>query len=554
MKTACLIYIHGIGSRHREEEIGTLLDGLDKASQSPDNSALGKARKYSYDVENIESTDDEIKYITFHRIDKFGGAPVTTKKIKIYECYWSHKAINRFGIWSVLWWFLKNFTSTAPLYWSSWRDFSNFRLTALHSIATSETKYEIQTIEKLYLDFDTWDNRKRYPKGTLAEFKRFVGEQSSEKLAVRLNNTIELWRKSSKKNAVFGSITAISFFLSLTILTAGFSYLIGYVAFLSYNVVLNSHAISWSDTFILINFAAYILFAFCTARYFQTHIADVMFWTTTNEKDEKFSVKRDIKLYIERFIQHVLSTNPGANVVVLGHSLGSEIAFEAICSMGAKLRTLERQKKPLQQLGELNRIKALIVYGSPIDRIANFFQRNTNSSRRFGRIALERKRSAKFPPFNDSPGRKGAMIFNFWSRIDPISSPVYSTAYKAADVGSRIQNFEIDVGDALSPASAHGSYYDNAPFMDFVYAAIMGKNLITPKVAQVGPIDTKIRYLYALCAAFFLLLPMSYVCHYLLNDTRPSQIVLLCIIASCLMIAITSEVRRRKLLAKGLLR
>lgn len=71
-------------------------------------------------------------------------------------------------------------------------------------------------------------------------------------------------------------------------------------------------------------------------------------------------------------------------------------------------------------------------------------------------------------------GRAGrARLVNFWSRFDPISSPVTSLRKSISERRDAIVNTKPFPLGAPNPIEAHTSYYADPKVMQVIYAAVM---------------------------------------------------------------------------------
>ena len=157
-------------------------------------------------------------------------------------------------------------------------------------------------------------------------------------------------------------------------------------------------------------------------------------------------------------------------IVVLGHSLGSVIAYDTLNAMiniaAAKLRL--GQPNPV-----VERTRALITFGSPLDKTAYLFRlqlsRISNRPLESEGLLREAMVSAVQPLITDYPAYRFNPIppphrpkwINLWSKMDIISGSLDyydDPAMNAADP-RHVQNF-IDP-QAWIPLAAHNQYWTN---------------------------------------------------------------------------------------------
>ena len=148
------------------------------------------------------------------------------------------------------------------------------------------------------------------------------------------------------------------------------------------------------------------------------------------------------------------------NVVVIGHSLGSVAAYDALNRM------LNCDEYVDQKLRVAQRTGRLITFGSPLDKtafiFANHFARKTDERAALGAtvqplVADEDTRGGEH--IADATER-GIPWTNIWSRLDIISGDLDYYDYARETGGrNRVQNL-ID-HDAMVPLAAHTEYWDN---------------------------------------------------------------------------------------------
>ncbi|MCU0444210.1 MAG: hypothetical protein MUE85_04775 [Microscillaceae bacterium] len=101
------------------------------------------------------------------------------------------------------------------------------------------------------------------------------------------------------------------------------------------------------------------------------YIGDVTVYTTIDDKSEHYNIRQKILNGAVEHIISLLEDDDYEQVIIAGHSLGSVIAYNAISRISllinlpqnAKLRELATQK-----------LKGLITFGSPLDKIYFFFR------------------------------------------------------------------------------------------------------------------------------------------------------------------------------------
>jgi hypothetical protein len=164
-------------------------------------------------------------------------------------------------------------------------------------------------------------------------------------------------------------------------------------------------------------------------------------------------------------------------VVILGHSLGSVIAYDTLNGM----INMEAARCPAGAPNEaVLRTRALITFGSPLDKTAFLFRVQLKIGR--GRLDQEgtlretmvsavQPLIASYPAYRFDPGPppQGPKWINIWSRMDIISGQLdYYDDPSVAEINPRrVQNL-IDRG-AWIPIAAHNQYWTTKLLRQTVY-------------------------------------------------------------------------------------
>jgi pimeloyl-ACP methyl ester carboxylesterase len=212
-----------------------------------------------------------------------------------------------------------------------------------------------------------------------------------------------------------------------------------------------------------------------TARKLRNYLFDVLAWTMESEKDERFEARQKVVQLGQDLIRHVTSDPKCVSTIIVGHSLGTAIATEALLKEGQRASLSENARA----LRDISKVRTVFTVGSPIDRIFFFFQADTTFSHRYHRLLEEQRISLGLPPFRFKSVTGRARLYNFWSRFDPISSPVYSVRKAVSERRDALFNIEVLPRRFSLPQSAHTSYFADPRLMRMIYHSVM-ENAVPP--------------------------------------------------------------------------
>jgi len=174
-------------------------------------------------------------------------------------------------------------------------------------------------------------------------------------------------------------------------------------------------------------------------RVFIDYVGDVALYATADENSAFFKTRMEILTEATRKLRWVLRAYN--DVSAAGHSLGSVIMYDAISWLrvesqvsfhnGEPVTPATASTAPLSE-EEFVRLRALITFGSPLDKIFYFFRTKVrayetirahilnelHAFRMFPALAATDPRIQDFPPFKPPDGMKW---LNVYSSADPIS-------------------------------------------------------------------------------------------------------------------------------------
>ena len=195
---------------------------------------------------------------------------------------------------------------------------------------------------------------------------------------------------------------------------------------------------------------AAILVALLLRRVLVDYVADIAVYCTAAAKSAHYVTREAILKSSTRALGELLM-NMSWNfdqVIVAGHSLGSVIAYDTINKMLSKVWAtpdpIGKGPQPPLDVDKLDKLKGLVTFGSPLDKVYYFFREHVTSSQAIRAQILSflhsyrRRRSGrqygdmKFtygppPPRLDTepfefPLLGGDFLWlNAWARMDPVS-------------------------------------------------------------------------------------------------------------------------------------
>jgi hypothetical protein len=471
-KHTAVLYVHGIGSPARNSSLSHFLDYFDLYGQSQSKIGIGKPRDFSY---KTEVTDDAqvIHYVDFKRIVEVNGKPKVAKAIRVYEAYWVPEAESRYSVLYVCLWLLRRALNPFRLVFSSWRNFPSFRLACLHELAASRRTNWIEKLERAYRDFENWENRRKYPKGSFTEFDRFLRDRPPTvgTTADDLSVLAREWSRNTRQKAVRRAAkVAIGLFGSIAVAVVEC-----FLCYRTWEYISEGMPNTVAYLYVMVTIGS-LLGLVVVGKSARNYSYDVLTWTIDSERDQRFQTRERVVAYTRKLIRYVAGNEACEEFFIVSHSLGSSIAAEALLEEG---RIANAGSEKSERLRVLEKLHTIFTIGSPIDLIFNFFQIDTTYSHRYNRLREDQRPSLSLPPFRIDGKAGRARLVNIWSRFDPISAPVTSLRKSISERRDAIANLEAIPSGVPRPIDAHTSYYADRTAMSVIYSAVMdGSNKV----------------------------------------------------------------------------
>ena len=184
------------------------------------------------------------------------------------------------------------------------------------------------------------------------------------------------------------------------------------------------------------------------------YIGDVAAYVASHKLDRFNEVRNEIRETAENVFRTVYLQKENGQptyrqIAVVGHSLGSVIAFDALNAM-----LLEENLHPESELRVVDRTTLLLTFGSPLDKIAYVYSTLSTETD----MTREALAGAAKPLISRPETRDDLAWINLWSPNDVIGGPLQ---YYDPPTASQIPPvINVRDPDATTPIVAHGEYYE----------------------------------------------------------------------------------------------
>lgn len=209
------------------------------------------------------------------------------------------------------------------------------------------------------------------------------------------------------------------------------------------------------------------------------YVADVTVYVNTDAKSKSYAARNAILDGSTAALKQLLEDDAYDRVILAGHSLGSVIAYDTINEMLSQFNAApgpaaDRPDPPLA-LGQLQKLKGLCTFGSPLDKIYYFFREHVKRDQAIRAQILSMLHSFR----KKRSGRDyGEFEFRYsFGQLDAPEPLVWINAWARMDtVSANLKFYRVDHQRQFHyavPVLAHLRYWSDPAFYDYVAASLL---------------------------------------------------------------------------------
>lgn len=220
---------------------------------------------------------------------------------------------------------------------------------------------------------------------------------------------------------------------------------------------------------VLLAFAAVLGAA--ALRYILTaYVADVAVYVTADAKSKNYAARSAILKGSTAALKRILADEEYDRVILAGHSLGSVIAYDTINELLAQFNGVlgpdYDQPSLVLELAQLQKLRGLLTFGSPLDKIYYFFREHVKEDQ-----AIRAQILSMLHSFRKVPSGRDYNPFEFTYAFRQLDDLVWVNAWSLMDpVSARLKFYELDDQRSFRywvPGLAHLSYWGDANFYSY---------------------------------------------------------------------------------------
>jgi len=245
--------------------------------------------------------------------------------------------------------------------------------------------------------------------------------------------------------------------------------------------------------------------AFPFARLLVQTLGDVEVYATYTEASERHAAHEAVVAQAVSVLRRALTDPACARVVLVGHSLGSVVAWDGLRALALECAS----GGPLTPLA-LARLDRVVTYGSPIDKIRFFHFMDDKNDPTFAKVLEVLRVDTRFGVFGARPD--GLAWDNYYDPADLVAGRLESPNDRT--MTAPVRNVAVANRAFPDPFTSHMAYIDNPKVLDGILDAIAG----APRPAPSSPRALRPR---AWATAAELLVPTALLCYFLVHSLLP---------------------------------
>ena len=496
-----VLFVHGMGSQRRFGDVSGLVEALDQRAReqardrekvTPTPPKLPDDRFFSDihpELEPASKADaPPIAYIETKWCPE-GRPPGDWPTYRFYEAYWAPVTAGGVPTSEVVAWLFAQVAKPLGGFVTPWRGKARLRRSILQrmSMVSDDQRGALFTAYDEYEDLET---QRKHPQPHFSDFVKFLRSGGQDNLV----DVAKRWHRACARAEFSALAILVTIALALCVVT-------GLLLLTAVGIATSLQGATFNDRtplglarYLQENWTIYtmvggmgLLVTGLTGG-LRDYLGDVVFWTTYEETQTRYEKRGQILAEVRTYVDHITRQADCDRVVVVSHSLGTAVAVDAILAEARDARALLTAERQTAR-DRLRKIKHVVTYGSPIDKIHYFFERDP-AQHRYHRVVEDLRGDIGTEPFGDGNGNPLVHWVNFWDRADVISGTLESPNSRKYPLLS-VRNVEVSRRGLLNPVRAHTGYLTQAAVLDPLSEIILNGSLpaTTAKSGTPSPPD-----------------------------------------------------------------
>ena len=200
--------------------------------------------------------------------------------------------------------------------------------------------------------------------------------------------------------------------------------------------------------------AAVLLLVPMFLRWVRDYAGDIAYYVTADRKPIARRSRYDIRRNAAQFLNALLRDPTYERIVVVGHSLGTVIAFDALNELSRQVRI-----ENALSVAQVGKLKGLLTFASPLDKVAYFFREHTADD-----AAVHAQMLSFLHPTKRLPSRRDDGPYRFKPYAVPFRNLRWVNLHSPQDlISDPLVFYRVDELCTVNywPAGAHGRYWSD---------------------------------------------------------------------------------------------
>ena len=450
META-LVFIHGMGEQRRYADSALLATRLAWRAGAP--------------LPRVDLAWRLDEPVARPRARARVSAEIEDRTVVFHDVYWAPLVAGRTTFRSLVRWLKARALRPLRSLAARWASHPELKIATLQEDKDGLSRLERELMDD-YLAFASEARARQGPYGAgvfgaFVDFlrARHAGDDPAA-LAARLKAAGSWLRR-------FRNVNLLTFLRSLPLLAALFSGVLAVPltgAWLADRLVHPEPGAAF--TLVTLAAGALWLAAFPLARMLVRTIGDVEVYATYVEASERHAAHEAVVAEAVTVLRRALEDEAVARVVLVAHSLGSVVAWDAL-----RVLTLETQSGGPLRPAALLKLARVVTYGSPIDKVRYFHFMDDKNDPTFAAVLERLRADTRSGPFENRP--EGLAWDNWYDPADLVAGRLESPNDR--DMTAPVRNVAVACGRFPNPFTSHNGYLDRPQVLDGILDALAGR-------------------------------------------------------------------------------
>ena len=203
------------------------------------------------------------------------------------------------------------------------------------------------------------------------------------------------------------------------------------------------------------------------AQPLEKFIGDIALYCSTDKKSKYYHVRSKILEGAFEKLKFLIQEGEYSQVILVGHSLGSVIAYDTLARLNKELNIVPNL------IASSEKIKGLVTFGSPLDKIAFFFDEQIDKEQLIRAAIVSQLYGFRRVHVDTHTVESGVHShfgrlkwLNFWTKTDPVSGHL--------DVYKEVENISMDFSDKIDKGikgaiSSHSLYWTSEEMFQRIF-------------------------------------------------------------------------------------